>query len=97
MRWFYTLVAVSVLVGCSGAPDDHREGTGQAQDAGSESSRPAESTDDPAVTLTQDIHEGPCGRAEVTHVKVDGGEFIFVIPLPCNPYYRDIGDPQPKN
>lgn len=93
MKWFYVLV-VTMLLGCSGTPDEHGEDAGTV-DAGRETSEPR--AGDPAVELTKDVPQGPCGRVERTKVVVDGSTYVFTIPLPCNPYYRDIGDPQPKN
>lgn len=93
MKWFYTLV-VGFLVGCSGTPSEPSNDSGTL-DAGSEAAE--EFTGDPAVENTRDVPQGPCGRVERTKVTVNGTEYIFTIGLPCNPYYRDIGDPQPRN
>jgi len=93
MKLFYALVAMMVL-GCSGTPDEPSADAGPA-DAGREANESF--AGDSAVELTKDIPQGPCGRVERTKVVVDGSTYVFTIPLPCNPHYRDIGDPQPKN
>lgn len=85
-----TLLILAFLVGCSGAPDTGSDegsggGTGQADQGGYYGDR------------TSGGGPGACGNAFQT-LKMnlpDGGVVVIVVPIPCNPYWHDTGDPPP--
>ena len=39
--------------------------------------------------------DGPCGRTETIVIHFDGGSRLFTVALPCNPRWRNTGDPAP--
>lgn len=85
-----TFLILGLLVGCSGAPDtDSSESSG-----GGTPTQP----DLPTWPDGEGSGSGgPCGNA-VQVVKLstpDGGVVVTVVPIPCNPYWRDTGDPPP--
>lgn len=85
---FTSLFILGFLVGCSGAPD--------SGDVGSGGGLPASPDDPPSWNDTPGSGSGgPCGNAvQVIKLEVpDGGEIVTVVPIPCNPYWHDTGDP----
>lgn len=83
-----TLIILGFLVGCSGAPDSSQETT---------------STDDTSPSDPGGYEHpggggpGACGNAfQQVKVKLPDGSTSFItIPIPCNPNWRDTGDPPP--
>lgn len=86
---FTSLFILGFLVGCSGAPDTGGDSGGGL---------PASPDDPPAWSDTPGSGSGgPCSNAqEVQQLKLpDGGVVVIVVPIPCDPYWRDTGDPPP--
>ena len=86
---FSTLFIMGFLVGCSGAPD-----TADETDSGYGGAAP-----EPPGYYDPDHNSGPgaCGNAvEFMQFSLpDGGVVVIEVPIPCNPYWRDTGDPPP--
>lgn len=86
---FSSLFILAFLVGCSGAPDTDSTGSGGGTGSGGEapgwSDTPGSGSGGPCANATQVVKApGP-----------DGGTILIVVPIPCNPYWRDTGDPPP--
>lgn len=81
---FPTLIVLGFLVGCVGAPE-----TAPVTDL--------EVQHDPGWYTDPSPTQGPpgCGAAK-QGLKGPGGTIVWV-PIPCNPFYMDKGDPPPDD
>lgn len=96
MKLFQIFICACLLSGCSSTSIPTTD-AGSAHDAESETSKKSVNDFEELTKGDYDNPPSPCGKSEMTEVVVDGKKYVFIVPLPCNPYYRDIGDPQPKN
>jgi hypothetical protein len=83
MRFLF--IVLGLLVGCSGTPNVGSE-------TGSAGGTPAQPDLGNYEGDQTSGGGGPCSNA-FQRVDVDGG--FITIPIPCNPFWRDTGDPPP--
>ena len=80
---FTPFIIVGFLVGCVGAPvPDTTEQDDQEPGQAYSYARPAT--------------KGPFGCGTMTQV-IGGGDFAVTVPVPCDPFYLDRGDPPPDD
>lgn len=89
---FTPFIILGLLVGCSGAPDSGR-GTG----GGGEPDTGGDSYD--YIRPSDNGGGYGCGNATevIRSIGPDGQVIMIEVPIPCDPFYFDKGDPPPDD